>query len=93
MKIRERFSENYVMSFDPDNENDLALVEKLRKIVKLSNKISFVQKRVVLRGRKAIQKESRYLWGQWSTRSYDWSGNIVGGLKNAQRIDVYIYDR
>ena len=26
-------------------------------------------------------------------RSYDLGGNIVGGIKNATKLDVYIYDR
>jgi hypothetical protein len=40
--------------------------------------------RVCLRGRNPILKVNK---------SYDRGGNIVGGINNAQRADVYIYPR
>ncbi len=56
------------------------------------------KKRVVLRGRKPeVKMEIKRNFWTGETRkgsvSYDWAGNIVGGIKNATKIDVYIYDR
>ena len=53
------------------------------------------QYRVCLRGRKPIQKfERRNYWtGKVSKIGYNYSGDVIGGLKNAGAVDVYIWRR
>ena len=55
--------------------------------------------RVTLKGREAIEKQTipAYSWHKekWEQRprSYNVFGDILGGLANAKRIDVYIHRR
>ena len=55
--------------------------------------------RVTLKGREAIEKQTvnSYSWHKekWEprSRSYNVFGDIVGGIANAKRIDVYIHRR
>lgn len=51
--------------------------------------------RVCLRGRKPKTKQVvRNFWtGKQGLRGYDFGGNVVGGLDNAQEFDVYVYTR
>jgi len=52
------------------------------------------QYRVSLRGRKPIKKHTFTNWmGKVSVRGFTKGGCIVGGLKNAGAVDVYIYRR
>jgi hypothetical protein len=57
-------------------------IDKLKRIVSARNKVNKDQKRVLLRGRVPVDG-SKYTWG----------GNIQGGLDNATRFDVYVYER
>ena len=80
-----RYSKNYVMTVAVESVNDCMALDMIKKAVKIANEGSTNKKRVVLRGRRPIEKTG--------TKSYDWAGNIVGGIYNASEIDVYIYDR
>ena len=40
-----------------------------------------------------VAKGGYYYPGSVRPVSYDWGGNIVGGIKNATKLDVYIYRR
>tara|TARA_X000001036_G_scaffold416384_1_gene433381 strand:+ start:380 stop:652 length:273 start_codon:yes stop_codon:yes gene_type:complete len=86
-----RTSTNYVGTFDPLNKKDQANIAAVREAVKVINKNSKNWKanrnklRVELRGRKPFTKKNGL--------SYNWGGNIVGGIKNASKVDLYIYDR
>jgi len=94
-----RRSKSYVGTFDVSNRHDMNTLQKLRESVSLLNKTDAfgrykdygmqdndaIKKRVVARGRKPIWKIDN--------KSYDWGGNIVGGIRNASVVDVYIYDR
>ncbi len=53
------------------------------------------QYRVALRGRKPILKEKSIdRWtGKISIRGFNYGGDVIGGLKNAGAVDVYIYKR
>lgn len=90
-----RTSENYIMTVDPMSVVDMEKLELIKKTVSTTNKYNNKKKRVVLRGRRPMQtKLIRDFWtGKTGRRGYDWAGNIVGGLKNATRLDVYIYER
>ena len=94
-----RKSTAYVFTADVTSARDMERIDDIRTIVRRENieakKNGLKAKRVVLRGRKPIRKVwVRNFWtGKSGFRSYDWAGNIVGGIKNATMIDVYIYDR
>jgi hypothetical protein len=100
MEIREGRSPNYVCSLDPRSCVDMEILEALKRAVKVLNKDARWEwmdyygapgfqalkrcKRVRVKGREAIEKVDG--------KSYNWSGDILGGLANAKRYDVYIHD-
>jgi hypothetical protein len=98
MEIRDRKSTSYVCSLDPQSCVDMEILETLKRAVKVLNKdvkwesIHSVRglravknyKRVRVKGREAIEKVNG--------KSYNWSGDLLGGLGNARRFDVYIHD-
>ena len=101
MEIRDRKSPNYVCSLDPLSCVDMEMLETIKRSVKVLNKNARWEwiegpdgrpgfralkraKRGSIKGREPIEKVN----GQ----SYNWSGDIVGGLANAKRYDVYIHD-
>jgi len=88
-----RISDSYITTLDPMSANDMQTLEMLRKTIKAVNKVSKEKQRVVVRGRKPFKKKEVYNVYQERTRtlSYDYSGNVVGGLANASRYDVYVY--
>lgn len=79
-----RKSASYVMTADINSAVDMAQIDIIKKAVAIANQSRVNKKRVVLRGRKPIHK---------IYYSYDRGGNIVGGIRNASKLDVYIYDR
>ena len=96
--MTKRTSNSYVFTADIYSAEDMFRIEELRQTVAIINKLGRgigPSKRVVLRGRKPLVKEEVYnrYTGKRATRSYDFGGNIVGGLANATKYDVYIYDR
>ena len=90
-----RASTSYVTTLDVNSSADMEILQNIKKAVSVMNFHNPNKKRVVLRGRKPIEKQTIFLRSQNRTlnRSYDWAGNIVGGLANATKLDVYIYDR
>lgn len=95
MEVRNRRSSNYVCSLDPQSCVDMEILNALKLSIKAVN--SDVQwedagvwgmvkncKRVRVKPREAIEKVDG--------KSYNWSGDLLGGLGNAKRIDVYIHD-
>ena len=93
--MTKRTSTSYVCTLDVNSCLDMQLLEVIRKTVKISNNRIPNKKRVVIRGRKPVVKATCVdRWtGKTGTYSYDFGGNIVGGISNATRLDVYIYDR
>ena len=93
--MTKRLSTSYVCTLDVNSCQDMQLLEVIRKTVKISNNRMSNKKRVVLRGRKPVVKSTviNHWTGKTSTSGYDFAGNVIGGIANASRIDVYIYDR
>ena len=90
-------STSYVCTLDVNSCVDMEKLAAIKAAVKTINRDCSVgrKKRVVVRGRKPIEK--REVYRRWTNTfnevSYDWAGNIVGGIANATKSDVYIYDR
>ena len=74
-----RISLNYVTTLDPTSSEDMARLKEIRSAISFSNKYSILKNRVRVCGRKP-------------TTGYDWGGNVIGGIRNATRLDVYIYN-
>ena len=101
MYIKPNRCNSYVGTFVTTHYYDMQKLQALRESVSLMNKTDAFwgtypdyqkrQKRVVARGRKPIVKMKTR--GSKGLVSYEWGGNVVGGIKNAGEVDVYIYDR
>lgn len=95
--MTKRTSTSYVCTLDVNSCADMQLLEVIRKTVKVSNFRMPNKKRVVIRGRKpAVKMQAAGGYIHRPSKglvSYDWAGNIVGGIANATKLDVYIYDR
>lgn len=86
-----RKSTSYVCTLDVNSVSDMETLQAIRKTVSVSNYRSPAKKRVVIRGRNPATKMT--VCGKVNPVSYDWGGNIVGGIANATKYDVYVYDR
>lgn len=93
----ERKSQSYICTLDLASVCDMQQLQIIKKTVRLSNARTDQKKRVVIRGRAPLVKMkatgSMFYPASKGEVCYDRAGNIVGGIKNATRIDVYIYDR
>ena len=90
-----RKSSSYVTTLDVNSASDMQTLETIKATVRAVNAFSKTKKRVVLRGRKPIVK-ARFvnnLTGKVRIGGFDRAGNIYGGIRNASKLDVYIYDR
>lgn len=72
------------MTVDVNSAVDMAQLAIIKKAVAVANQGRSQKKRVVVRGRQPISK---------IYYSYDRGGNIVGGIRNASKLDIYIYER
>lgn len=93
-------SPNYVTTLSAQSYTDVEILENIRKSVKAMNEIFKYERngkkyRVCVKGRKPFERQEVIdRWtGKRSFRSYGQGGNIVGGISNAQKYDVYIYER
>lgn len=103
VNMNKRISNGYLCSIDTKCISDMLKVEEVRATVRTLNKYLReanavdrrgikLQYRVSLKGREAIQKKINPRTG--NLISYTTSnGDVVGGLKNAGRIDIYIHQR
>ena len=78
-------SSSWVGTFNPKDEKDMDEYEIVKAIVRNVNSNTKQRFRVEKRGRKPKYKVDG--------KSYQWGGNIVGGINNATVWDVYIYRR
>jgi hypothetical protein len=98
-----RKSDSYVGTFSIECADDMLQLEELKAMVRNMNTMlkdsgfGQYQYRVCLRGRKPIKKEvcppGYYTPGSRGPVSYNYFGNIVGGIANASKYDAYIYRR
>lgn len=99
-----RESDSYIGTFDVECASDMLELEEVKAMVRNMNrdlkKAGFDYKfRVCLRGRKPAKKmmPNPSPWSFIPTpktpQSYNYFGNIVGGIANATKIDAYIYRR
>ena len=90
-----RKSTSYVTTLDVNSATDMQTLETIKATIRAVNAFNRNKKRVVLRGRKPIIKgRSVNLWtGKAKFGGYDWAGNVIGGIRNASKLDVYIYDK
>lgn len=91
-------SDSYVVTLDTQSVSDMQMLETIRKVISIANQYSKTKRRVCVRGRKPFAKLAKQIYkrGRFdrvSIVSYDRGGNIVGGLSNASKLDVYIYAR
>ena len=100
----ERYSENYIATLktlDKNFDEDLKIIKERVKKMNLDEKEagSELRYRVCLRGRRPFKKmvAPKPFWNflphSPNPVSYDYFGNIVGGLENASEVDVYVYER
>lgn len=94
----DRKSRDYVCTLDTSSPADMELLAAIRKAVSAENKASNnpkAKKRVRVCGRKPLSKATiKCIWtGKTSVAGFTYGGNVVGGIKNAGAVDVYIYDR
>ena len=96
VNMNKRTSDAYVGSIDTRSVADMAQLEEVRTYVKVMNKYlrdddardrrgNPLRYRVTVKGRDPIEKVNG--------KGYNWAGDIVGGMANAGRIDVYIHRR
>ena len=96
--MTKRTSECYVCTLDTNSVSDMNSLTAIRAAVKAANVGQHVRnkKRVVIRGRKPkvkmFVKKGYFTSASKGLVSYDNGGNIVGGIKNATIIDVYVYN-
>lgn len=90
-----RKSNSYVTTLDVNSATDMQTLETIKATIRAVNAYGQDKKRVVLRGRKPIVKgrSVNYWSGKVRYGGFDRAGNIVGGIQNASKLDVYIYDK
>ena len=101
MGLNGRQSDSYIGTFDVQSAADMQQLSDLRQMVRNLNKTLKVKTgktfRIVVRGRKPVVKmlpTSRYPYNRpKGAVSYNFGGNIVGGLANATKLDAYLYER
>jgi tRNA isopentenyl-2-thiomethyl-A-37 hydroxylase MiaE len=105
MNSTTRASKAYIGTFEYGSADDMLELEEIKCMVKNMNRMlredgrGYYQYRVVLRGRQPVEKQevNVYSYGtglrDMRKRSYDYFGNVVGGIANASKVDAYIYQR
>lgn len=89
-----RISTSYITTLNPASASDMRKLDAIRRTVSIGNKGAEKKYRVTVRGRDPIAKKTDKLRdGSFRTYGYDTCGNIVHGIVNARRIDVYVYER
>ena len=100
-----RTSDAYIGTFDYGSAGDMLQLDEIKGMVKNMNRMlredgrGQYQFRVVLRGRQPVEKQDVNIYSYGTglrdirKRSYDYFGNVVGGIANASKVDAYIYRR
>lgn len=102
---KNRNSNAYIGTFEYESADDMLQLDEIKNMVKNMNRMlredgrSNYQFRVVLRGRQPVEKQDVNIYSYGTglrdirPRSYDYFGNVVGGIANASKVDAYIYRR
>ena len=98
-----RVSQSYIGTLKTLDKNFDETLRAFRLRVKGMNQDekeagSDLRYRLVLRGRRPFKKmittHPYYKWmNSLNPVSYDYFGNIVGGIENASEVDCYVYER
>ena len=99
METKVRNSTAYAVTLNLFDEYDMMWLKQARDSMRKTNKslrkIGKTPMRIRLALRDPIRKEA--VTNRWThekgVRGYDFGGNVVGGIKNARKADVYIYER
>jgi hypothetical protein len=99
MITKTRTSTAYAVTLNLFDEYDMMWLKQARDSMRKTNKslrkIGKTPMRIRLALRDPIRKEA--VTNRWThekgVRGYDFGGNVVGGIKNARKADVYIYER
>ncbi len=97
-----RISSSYIGTFKRGNSEDEKALTEVKNMVHYINKClrqsdakdrfgALIQYRVCVKGRRPYKKFFNKLTGRMN--SYNFAGDIVGGIKNASEVDAYIYRR
>lgn len=98
MEVREGRCPNYVCSLDPLSCVDMEILNALKLSVKAINADVKWESIHSVRGLRAVKNYKRVrVKGRdpkllQNGRGYTYHGDIVHGLSNAQRYDIYIHD-
>jgi hypothetical protein len=99
MITKKRNSTSYVVTLNLSDEHDMMWLKQariaMREVNKALRKIGKTPMRIRLALRDPIHKEvvTNHWTHEKGVRGYDFGGNVVGGIKNARKADVYIYER
>ncbi len=106
VNTKARSSKDYLGSIYAADAAGMLQLEDLRRMVKnlntdlrkfgaIDTKGNAIQFRVRVCGREPIETGTATHWllGKADNRSYDFGGNVIGGIANAKRLDVYLYRR
>lgn len=93
-----RTSKHYQGTIQFSDIGDMLWLGDFREQIFQANKILRKMGKNTLRVRLAlrdpIEKKTVYNWrtGREHTVGYDFGGNVIGGINNARKADVYVYE-
>lgn len=91
MNEQRRVSKNYMGTvFD---RKDSELLQLKQTVAEMNARGMFGTNGYGERGRKRVVLRPRCPKVKLGKTAYNHGGNLIGGMSNAQRFDVYIYDR
>jgi len=99
MITKTRTSTAYAVTLNLFDEYDMMWLKQARDSMRKTNKSLREIGKTPMRIRLALRDPIRKVtyWNKWTNRKntsgYDFGGNVVGGIKNARKADVYIYER
>ena len=95
MEIRPGRTDAYFVSLNPACDKDMDFLKSIRTLIRNHNKANpNDKKRVTVKGREPLMKESVYNIGTrtWRMVGYSLFGDIVGNkYTNSKRLDIYLH--
>lgn len=99
METKVRNSTAYSVTLNLFDEHDMMWLKQVRDLMRKTNKTLRKVGKNPMRIRLALRDPIRKVtyWNKWTNRKntcgYDFGGNVYGGINNARKADVYIYER